>query len=161
VSARVLLLTLTTFLVRVAVPGRAAAHPTLLYTTPAAETADPTAPDNLALTFSEPVTIGTGAMTLLSVQGQPVGLSPANSAKNGHAVTARITSTLPVGVYTVRWRVTGVDGDLVEGQFRFAVGAPITAPGASATGDSISWSTAVLRWLLFTAFALALGAAPW
>jgi copper transport protein len=156
-AARVLLVALAAILLLLAVPGRAMAHPTLLYTTPAAETADPTAPDTVALVFGEPVTIGQGALTLLSAQGQPVPLGAATTAKQGHAVTARIPQKLPVGVYTVRWRVTGVDGDLVEGQFRFAVGAAITGTGAAGSAAGISWPTAVLRWLLFAALALALG----
>jgi copper transport protein len=157
VAVRVALIAVTALLVLVAVPGRAAAHPTLLYTTPAAETADPTAPDTVALVFGEPVTIGSGALTLLTAAGQPVALGPVSNARDGHAVTARITGALAAGVYTVRWRVTGGDGDLVEGQFRFAVGAAITTTAASVTGAGMSWPTAVLRWLLFTALAFALG----
>jgi copper transport protein len=153
----VLLVALTASLLLLAAPGRASAHPTLLYTTPAAQTADPVAPDSLALLFGEPVAVGPGAVTLLSAQGQPVQLGPVSTAKDGRAVTAPITALLPVGVYTVRWQVTGADGDLVEGQFRFAVGAAITGAATEANPSGTAWSTVALRWLLFLALAVALG----
>jgi copper transport protein len=65
-------------------------------------------------------------------------------------------------VYTVRWRVTGADGDLVESTFRFAVGAAITSAdtaSAQGSGAGTSWPSTVWRWLLFAGLALALGGA--
>ena len=44
--------------------GTAAAHPTLLFTDPAADTAVPIAPQAITLMFNEPVTIGADAIVL-------------------------------------------------------------------------------------------------
>jgi len=140
-----------------AAPGRASAHPTLLFTTPAADTAQPTPPTTIALIFGEPVTVGEHALAVLDAAGKPVGVDQVATAKEGRAVTGHLTQTLPAGVYTVRWRVTGVDGDLVEGQFRFGVGAAITTTAGAPPGTGIAWPPAGLRWVLFAGLALALG----
>jgi copper transport protein len=137
--------------------GTAAAHPTLLFTDPAADTAVPVAPQAITLVFNEPVTIGADAIVLLDKNGRTVPTEPATTARGGQALTARPTAPLPPGSYTVRWRETGTDGDLVEEEFRFGVGSALTAAAPGAGGASIAWLSAALRWLLFAAFAIAFG----
>jgi copper transport protein len=140
--------------------GRAQAHPTLLFTTPAVDTADPTSPATIVLVFNEPVAIGAGALTILDPDGAAIGLDEVATARGGTTVTGHVTRTLTPGVYTLRWRVTGADGDLVESTFRFAVGAAITGQSTSDAGVSgTSWPPVGRRWLLFAGFALALGGA--
>lgn len=55
--------------------GSAAAHPTLLFTDPAADTAVPVAPQAITLMFNEPVTIGSDAVVVLDkdVRAMPIG----------------------------------------------------------------------------------------
>jgi copper transport protein len=144
-----------------AAPGRAAAHPTLLFTTPAADTAEAVAPQSLVLVFNEPVTVGAGGLVVLDPAGRAIGVDQIAAGREGRAVTGRLSRPLPPGVYTVRWRVTGADGDLVESTFRFAVGAAVTGPGAPGPSGSggTSWPSAVWRWLLFAGLAVALGGA--
>ena len=142
-------------------PGPAAAHPTLLFTTPAADTAAAPSPRSLVLVFSEPVTVGANALVVLNPASRAVDVDQIGSGRDGRTVTGRITEALPPGMYTVRWRVTGADGDPVESMFRFAVGAAVTGPGAagSPADGGTSWPAAGWRWLLFAGFALALGGA--
>lgn len=135
----------------------ASAHPTLLFTDPAADTAVPDTPPAITLVFNEAVTTGPDALTVLDDEGRALPMGETTTAKDGHLVTGRPAQTLPPGVYLVRWRAVGTDGDLVEQEFRFAVGAAITG-GPGTTGPSISWSDAALRWLLFAGVAVALGA---
>ncbi|MCW2689651.1 MAG: copper resistance protein CopC [Mycobacterium sp.] len=137
--------------------GTAAAHPTLLFTDPAADTAVPVAPQAITLVFNEPVTIGADAIVLLDKSGRTVPTGPATTARGGQALTARPTAPLPPGSYTVRWRATGTDGDLVEEEFRFGVGYALTAAAPGAGGASIAWLSAALRWLLFAGFAIGFG----
>ncbi len=75
------------------------------------------------------------------------------------AVTATVRPADPLapGTYTVRWQVTGADGDLVEQDFRFAIGLALTGDGSAAGGRSTSWTDAALRWLLLLGLAVALG----
>ncbi|MEU0465439.1 copper resistance protein CopC [Amycolatopsis sp. NPDC006131] len=134
----------------------ASAHPTLLFTDPATDTAVPESPPVITLVFNEAVTIGPRTVTVLDSGGRPVPVGDATSARGGHVVSARPAGVLPAGTYVVRWQVTGADGDQVEEEFRFAVGTAISGAGTTG-GQSIAWADAVLRWLLFAGVAVALG----
>jgi copper transport protein len=138
----------------------ASAHPTLLFTDPVSDEAVPTSPTVITLVFNEPVTIGPRAITLTDTAGRAAPLSPATLAHHGHAVTARVLSRLTAGTYLVHWQATGTDGDLVDEQFRFAVGAGIGAALTDAdtsAGWAISWASVAARWVLFAGLAGALG----
>lgn len=138
------------------VAGPAAAHPTLLFTEPAAETAVSVAPESITLIFNERVTIGADPVVVLGKDGRAVPTGDPTTARDGQVVTARPAAPLPPGSYTVRWRVTGTDGDLVEDEFRFGVGYALTAaPGAGTA--STAWWSAALRWVLFAGLAIAFG----
>jgi copper transport protein len=136
---------------------QASAHPTLLFTDPAADTAVPTSPPVISLVFGEAVTVGPHAVAVLDSDAHPVPTEPASTARDGTVVTARLTGVLPPGTYLVRWQVTGSDGDLVDQEFRFAVGTAISGAGTTSGSQPVSWADAVLRWLLFTGLAAALG----
>ncbi len=134
----------------------ASAHPTLLGTDPAADTAVAESPPAVTLVFNEAITIGPTALTLLDAGNRSLPIGVAHLAQGGHLLTAALPITLSPGVYVVRWRVTGSDGDLVEEQFSFGVGAAILGLGPGRT-PSISWQEAVLRWLLFGGLAVSGG----
>jgi copper transport protein len=136
---------------------QASAHPTLLFTDPAADTAVPTSPPVISLVFGEAVTVGPHAVAVLDGDGHPMPTGPASTARDGTVVTARLAGVLPPGTYLVRWQVTGSDGDLVDQEFRFAVGTAISGAGTTSGTQSVSWGDAALRWLLFTGLAVALG----
>jgi copper transport protein len=127
--------------------GIAHAHPTLLFTEPAVQSAVASSPEAITLLFNEPVTIGQGAIVLLGQAGRNVPVGPVSLAQGGRFVTARPGEQLDPGSYTVRWRVTGSDGDQVEQEFRFAVGIALTAGPASSAQDRPAWSEAALRWM--------------
>ncbi|MGH7748653.1 MAG: copper resistance CopC family protein, partial [Candidatus Dormibacteria bacterium] len=135
----------------------ASAHPTLLFTDPAADTAVPTSPTVITLVFNEAVTVSAHAVTVADSDGRPVPMGATTTAQDGHVVTTHPTSTLQLGSYLVRWRATGSDGDLVDDEFRFAVGTAISGAGTASGAQSISWGAAGLRWLLFAGLSLALG----
>ncbi|MGH3882414.1 MAG: copper resistance CopC/CopD family protein [Pseudonocardiaceae bacterium] len=133
------------------------AHPTLLFTDPAADTAVPDSPTLVTLVFNEAVTAGARAVTVADSDGRQVPLGATTTAQDGRVVTAHPTGTLQPGTYLVRWQATGSDGDLVDGEFRFAVGTVISGAGTASGGQPISWAAAALRWLLFAGLAVALG----
>jgi copper transport protein len=137
--------------------GMAAAHPTLLFTDPAADTAVPFAPQSITLVFNEPVSIGAAAIVLLDSDGKAIPLGAATTGRQGEVVTARPSAALPPGSYTVRWRVTGSDGDLVEEEFRFGIGYALTAAASGSEQPSTAWISAVLRWTLFAGFSIGFG----
>ena len=137
--------------------GIAWAHPTLLFTEPAAQGAVAASPQLITLLFNEPVTIGDRAIVLLDPAGREVPIGAAALAREGRFVTARPARALEPGTYTVRWRVTGSDGDQVEQEFRFAVGLALTEAGAAASVETLAWDHAALRWVLFAGLAIAVG----
>jgi len=137
--------------------GTAHAHPTLLFTEPAAESAVAASPEAITLLFNEPVTIGAQAVVLLDPAARPVPVYPATLARDGRFLTAKPVRALEPGTYTVRWRVTGADGDLVEQEFRFAVGIALPGAALAAAQTPPAWGGAALRWLLFAGLAVAVG----
>ena len=156
-SAQILVVLAVATAVLFALPTPAQAHAFLLFTTPTANTAVADSPTSVDLVFNERVTAGADAVALVDSQGRSTSAEQVTTADNGAVLTAQIPETLPRGDVTVRWRVTGEDGDLVEGEFRFAIGAAPPASSASADGPGVSWVPAALRWMLFSGLALALG----
>jgi copper transport protein len=138
--------------------GNASAHPTLLVTDPVGQSAVDTSPALITLVFNEPVTFGADAIAVLDASGRPVPVAAASSQRDGRAVTTRPQRALPHGIYTVRWRVTGSDGDEVEEEFRFAVGVALSAGTADGASTRPGWGTGALRWLLLAGLAAAIGA---
>ena len=136
--------------------GTASAHPTLLFTDPAADTAVPDSPQTITLVFNEPVTVGVHAIAVQDTAGLPVPTGATTTAQDGRIVTTHPAGRLSAGTYVVRWQATGTDGDQVDEEFRFAIGSAVAA-AASNDGQSIAWLDAVLRWLLFAGFAMAVG----
>ena len=135
----------------------AAAHPTLLTTEPGTDAAVPDSPAAVVVVFNEAVTAGPDALSVLTGTGRAVPVGSAATARDGFAVITRPAAALPPGSYTVRWRVTGADGDPVEGEFRFAVGPAISGSGSAGGVSSVVWASAVLRWMLFAGLAIAVG----
>src|SRR5216684_1142290 len=138
----------------------ASAHATLLFTSPAADSAVPVSPEVITLTFNEPVTLVGTPVTLAGPGGRKIALGAARESGGRSVLTVPAASRLPDGVYTVSWQVISADGDLVGSQYEFAVGpAPASLSGAAAAAPSTpgQWPLAVARWLLFAGLAGALG----
>ena len=138
----------------------ASAHATLLFTSPAADSAVPVPPDAITLTFNEPVTLVGTPVTLAGPGGRKIALGAARKSGGRNVVTVPVAARLPDGVYTVSWQVISADGDLVGSQYEFAVGpAPASLSGAAVAAPSTpgQWPLAVARWLLFAGLAAALG----
>jgi copper transport protein len=134
----------------------ASAHPTLLFTDPATDTAVPDTPPVITLVFNEAVTASPRALTLLDSDGHTMALGTTTTARDNHVLTATPVRRLDPGTYLVRWQATGSDGDQVEEEFRFAVGTAITGSGTTGA-QAIAWGDAALRWLLFAGLVVALG----
>ncbi|AWK76760.1 copper resistance protein CopC (plasmid) [Rhodococcus oxybenzonivorans] len=154
---RGLVLVLASLALTVAGAGVAGAHPTLLFTDPGPDTAVSAPPQSITLMFNEPVTPGAPAIVVTDSDGRTAAMGVAETARDGRVLTARPAEALAPGTYTVRWQVTGADGDLVEQDFRFAVGLTLTGAASAGDGGSTSWRDAALRWLLFLGLALAFG----
>jgi len=138
----------------------ASAHATLLGTTPPAGYAVPTSPAQLTLDFDEPVSIDASAVTLTSSVGAAQPLGKPALLLGGRRVSAAVPEHLALGGYQVHWQVTAQDGDPVTGGFTFAVGTGSAVPASTPGGAEVDPpQMIVLRWLLFSGFALVVGGA--
>jgi copper transport protein len=133
----------------------------LLFTTPAVDGAVPSAPEQIQLVFDQPVRPLESSLLLTAEAGGPVPLGAPVLGAKGQMVTALVLTVLPAGPYLVRWQFAAQDGDIMTGQYRFAVGstAGLTLSGGQATATKGMAATTALRWLLFLGLALSLGEA--
>ena len=109
-----------------ALPGTAFAHPKLVSSTPAANTAV-AKPTTLTLTFSEDL-VGPLSGIELVMTGMP---GMANHAPmpirgfatkvEGHTLTATMPRALTVGTYELKWHVVAADQHRIENAFTFSV----------------------------------------
>ncbi len=132
------------------------AHASLLSSTPAAGYSVSRSPAVLTLVFDQPVTLRGTALRVTGAAG-PVALGRAQLSNGERWLTARVVSPLATGQYTVNWQVVAEDGDVVGGNYTFAVGVPVAGQDRGGTGTrGLIWA-AILRWVLFAALSVALG----
>ncbi|RBY89681.1 copper resistance protein CopC [Blastococcus sp. TF02A-30] len=111
--------------------GPAAAHATLVSTEPGEGARLDSAPEEVALEFSEGVSLGAGYARVLDADGGRVDTGEA--AVDGHVLTVPLEADLPEGGYLVTYRVVSADSHPIQGAFSFAVGdAELVAASAEA-----------------------------
>ena len=140
-----------------AVPATAAAHATLVRSSPASGAALAVAPREARFVFDEVVRPAGGIKAVRS-DGTSV------EAGKPHVVGGR-TLVVPLrplstGDYTVRWRVISDDGHTEAGVITFSVGTG-APPGAAALSASsgVGLREVVARWLFFAGLLVAAGGA--
>lgn len=177
-----LILAVLAFLV---LPAGAAAHEELRGSVPADGDTLTVVPDELRLTFVNPLQLGLAHLTLTGPDGavELEALSRASDA--AHVLVGPIRGLLVAGTYTVRWQVAGPDGHPVRGAYTFTILAdaeglapppteadviepgPSETPAAEATAaeafpasefDSGSPLYAAVRWLTFVGLLGLIGA---
>jgi copper transport protein len=142
--------------------GPASAHAVLSTSTPAEGERLPQAPSSVALTFTEPVSLGLGGVSVLNSDGTRVDAGQAEQPAPNR-VRADVTPGLPEGTYLISYRVTSTDGHVVSGGIVFAIGDQLdtgAVAGLSAATDP--WTTGfgiVARTLLFGGVLTAVGLA--
>lgn len=148
-------------LVLPAVP--ADAHAVLLGSTPSAGEALASAPDEVRLSFNEPVTGREGALRVFDRDAQRVDTGPVDGVPASE-VAVGLPADLPDGAYVATYRVISADSHPVGGTISFTVGdadaldddlvAAIAGPGTGAIGTVGS----VLRGIGYVGTLLAAGA---
>ncbi|OLF12584.1 copper resistance CopC family protein [Actinophytocola xanthii] len=128
---RLLATTLLSTLTLVLTATPAAAHAELIASDPAQDASVATAPAQVRLTFSEPVS---PAPNVVEISG-PGGArwTVGSPAVAGAEVTVPVQASGPAGAYTLVYRVISSDGDAVSGTIRFALTTPATPPTRSTT----------------------------
>ncbi len=136
----------------------AAAHATLVSTSPVRDEVVTTAPTEVVLRFDEPVTTGLGGVRVIGPDGRRADQGSLSST-DGDQVLRRPVAAVGRGTYTVAFRVQSADGHTVEGSFIYHVGertgAAVVETGTAAGVDVVG---VVGRWLAAAGTVVVLGA---
>jgi copper transport protein len=138
-------------------PAGAAAHATLISTSPANGSVLDQAPQSVRVQFDDTVRVAPGSAAVSNANNSSVlGGAPHTT---GHVLILPLRSGLANGSYSVRWSIVSDDGHREQGVLAFAVGSGSAAPqsvlGASAP---LSWSNLILRTLFYLGVLAAAGA---
>lgn len=99
----------------------ALAHAVLVEAVPADRSALAGPPDEVRLTFSEPVEVATGALRVFDADAGRIDLGP-RASDDPAVVTVALPPDLPDGGYVATYRVTSADSHVVAGVLTFTVG---------------------------------------
>ncbi len=99
----------------------ALAHARLVQEEPADGAALAESPDRVELRFSEPVDAEFSPLEVYNSEGERVDEDNARINPADARVLIVDLEELSEGSYTVEWRVTSIDGHVVEGRYEFAV----------------------------------------
>lgn len=103
----------------------ALAHATLVGASPPQGSEVSKAPARVELRFSEPVDAEFDPVVVRDGGGVRVDKGDARVNPEDARVVLADLKKLPGGSYTVKWRVTSIDGHVVEGRYVFAVGGTV------------------------------------
>jgi copper resistance protein C len=117
----------------------ASAHNTLIGSSPKDGAQVSSGPEQVQLTFDEPVQFGQGLNTIavLGPNNDHWEAGPPQVASN--VVTAPVRPLGPAGVYKIGWRILSADGHPVSGQLTFT----LTTAGSGTPGPAIQSDTNV------------------
>src|SRR5215208_7635650 len=113
----------------------ALAHANLVEASPApgGEVSKP--PEQVELRFNEPVDAEFDPVVVRAAGGARVDAHDAHVDPEDARVVLADLEKLPEGSYTVKWRVTSIDGHVVEGRYDFAVVAAAEDRPSKVAGD--------------------------
>jgi copper transport protein len=142
--------------------GVAAAHATLRTTTPPDGGSVPADPGLVSATFSEPVSIEVGGLSVRDRDGNPVEQGSSTIDSAGTTVSVSLRPDLPDGTYVATYRVLSADGHPVSGSWIFGIGSEVdpSAGGSDGSGDD-AWELlgALARFLTYLTALVAAGVA--
>jgi copper transport protein len=141
----------------------AAAHATVVSTTPADGQSVPQAAADFTVTFSEPVDISLGGLTVLDRDGGRVDVGDTLSEDGARRLRVALRPDMPDGTFVGTWRVVSADGHPIGGSVLFAVGTAVDPSDLGGVGARTErgWEIAgaIARFVTYTAALLAAGAA--
>lgn len=144
----------------------AAAHAQLDSSSPAAGAVLAEPPPDVVLTFNEPVEVSLGAVRVYDSDAERV--DEGGARLEGGDTVVQPLGDLAEGSYVVTYRVVSADGHPVHGAFTFQVGDRATGDtdalarrllAADGGSEAVGVAFAVVRWAIFAALALLVGAA--
>jgi len=136
-------------------PSVGSAHALLIRATPHVQSSTAIAPSQVALEFSQAVTLVPRSLEVLATDGSLVSRPPTLS-RDGRVVRVSLRQ-IPRGAYTVRWRELSSDGHVGSGVFTFGVAVPAPPPTDAVGASGLTWRDDAARWAAFAALAVLLG----
>jgi methionine-rich copper-binding protein CopC len=123
-------------LITVVLVAPAAAHVVLVTSSPTAGANLQTAPTEVSVTFGDELDPDLSSFTVSGPGSTEVGSGEVDlTVADRNVMSGPVTITAP-GVYTVTYKVAGVDGHQLEGSFSFGYQATTTIPDPTSTEDS-------------------------
>lgn len=111
-------------------PQPVSAHANMASSSPLSNSELADAPTEIRITYTEGIDAKLSSMTLWNADGAEI----AGEVKSdGDKTLVKSISSLPNGVYKVKWQVLSVDTHVTEGSFEFAVGVKLNQAGPAAT----------------------------
>src|SRR5919107_3746300 len=101
----------------------ALAHATLVEATPRPGSEVSRPPERVELHFSEPVDAEFDPVVVRGADGARVDAHDAHVDPEDARIVLADLERVPERSYTVKWRVTSIDGNVVDGRYPFAVAA--------------------------------------
>ncbi|WP_406147425.1 copper resistance CopC/CopD family protein [Streptomyces sp. NBC_01012] len=141
----------------------ASAHAALTGSDPQDGAVVATAPEEVALTFSEQIAVSDDSIRVLDPSGKRADEGAPRELTNGGAVRygVQLHSGLPDGTYTVAWQAVSADSHPVSGAFTFSVGAPsetsVALPSSEAGGGLVGALYGIARYAAYAGFILLAG----
>ncbi|MFI1826594.1 copper resistance CopC/CopD family protein [Streptomyces sp. NPDC020412] len=145
--------------------GPASAHAALTGSSPADGAVVATAPEEVSLSFSEPVAMGDDSIRVLEPGGERADAAKVRdtsaAGKVSYAVDLR--TDLPNGTYTVAWQAVSADSHPISGAYTFSIGAPsatsVSLPDGEPGDGLVGTLYDVARYVAYAGFVLLVGAA--
>lgn len=141
----------------------ASAHAALTGSDPQDGAVVATAPEEIALTFSEQIAMGDDSIRVLDPSGKRADAGAPRDLTSGGAVRygVQLHSGLPDGTYTVAWQAVSADSHPIAGAFTFSVGAPsettVSLPSSEAGGGLVGTLYDIARYAAYAGFILLAG----
>ena len=139
----------------------AAAHASVVTTSPTDGQSVATAPGSFSVSFTEAVDPQLGGLSVLDGDGERVDLDDTTSDDDGRLLRVGLEPELPEGTYVGTWRVVSADGHAISGSVLFAVGTVVDPSGLDVLSVSTdpTWEVVgtVARFVTFVAALLAAG----
>ncbi|WP_406410193.1 copper resistance protein CopC [Streptomyces halstedii] len=141
----------------------ASAHAALTGSDPQDGAVVATAPEEVALTFSEQIAVSDDSIRVLDPSGERADTGAPRELTDGGPVRYGVAlhSGLPDGTYTVAWQAVSADSHPVSGAFTFSIGAPsdttVALPSDKAGGGLVGTLYSLARYAAYAGFILLAG----
>ncbi|AWL39561.1 MULTISPECIES: copper resistance CopC/CopD family protein [unclassified Streptomyces] len=141
----------------------ASAHAALTGSDPQDGAVVATAPEEVALTFSEQIAVSDDSIRVLDPSGERADTGAPRELTDGGPVRYGVAlhSGLPDGTYTVAWQAVSADSHPVSGAFTFSIGAPsdttVALPSDKAGGGLVGTLYGIARYAAYAGFILLAG----